>query len=201
MAYGLRYICHKEAFYAIWHMDCGTHVTKKHFMPYGIWTAVHMSKRSILCHMAYGLRYTCHKEAFYAIWHMDCGTYVTKRSPYAMWHMDWWHMDWWHMDCLLPPLTTILAWNLEMSLMNPAPPPTPDSNTTPSPSFPCSRFRLWLKYLDSETKKNPHHLSAFPDFPLPFTKKKYVLPNTSTRNRPHTHVHAYYEGSEFKTQV
>jgi len=41
----------------------------------------------------------------------------------------------WHMGCLLPPLT-------QMTPMQPASPPTPDSNTTPSPSFPHSRFRL-----------------------------------------------------------
>jgi len=41
----------------------------------------------------------------------------------------------WHMGCLLPPLT-------QMDPMQPASPPTPDSNATPSPSFPHSRFRL-----------------------------------------------------------
>jgi len=36
----------------------------------------------------------------------------------------------WHMDCLLPPFTAIPQWNLGMIPMHPAPPPTPDSNTT-----------------------------------------------------------------------
>ena len=36
-------------------------------------------------------------------------------------------------------------WYLEMPSMHPAPLPTLNSNTTPSPSFTHSRFRLWFK--------------------------------------------------------
>jgi len=51
-----------------------------------------------------------------------------------------------------------------------APTPTPDRNTTPSPSFPHSRFRLWLKYFKKKDM-TCYHQSVFPDYPLTFIKK------------------------------
>jgi len=62
----------------------------------------------------------------------------------------------------------------------------------------------------SKILMTPHHESAFPDYPSPFTnkkktKQKIVFPNTPTRIPApqsklysHTHVHAYHEGSGFK---
>jgi len=41
--------------------------------------------------------------------------------------------------------------DLEMPPMYPTPPPTPGKNTTPSPSFPHSQFRLWLKSKQTKT--------------------------------------------------
>ena len=54
------------------------------------------------------------------------------------------------------------TWNLEMSPMHPAPPPTPDSNTTPSPSFPYSRFRLWLIFLKKNDSSSLFRVSGLP---------------------------------------
>jgi len=46
-----------------------------------------------------------------------------------------------------------------------------------------------------------NHESAFPDYPLPFTKKKMYLQTLPPEFWPHTDEHEYHEGTEFKTQV
>ena len=51
-------------------------------LPYGIWTAVHMSQRSILCHMAYGLRYICHKAQ--SICHVAYGLMAYGLMAYGL---------------------------------------------------------------------------------------------------------------------
>ena len=84
------------------------------------------------------------------------------------------------------------TWNLEVSPMHPAPRPTEDSNTTPSPSFPHSWFRLWF---EKKVKKDSLPLVCASGLPNTIYQKKLYFKTLPPVFLPHTHTHACNEGS------
>jgi len=99
------------------------------------------------------------------------------------------------------------SWNLEISPMHLAPPPTQDSTSYPrqhllpktatrhlrlSSPFPISTLiKIILQKIKKFATTNPHSQTTHYNYP----HKKVYSQTLPPEFRPHTHMHAYHEGS------